>query len=204
MNRRTAGQYMIHYLLCIFQDFSKLFIGRLLKDPCFTFTYANARGRTDIWTHSWNADGLYVKVCGDKLQKDILIRNMIHIFIHAYNKENGISDMSETAGGRFHKKSYAETVQQFGMEYYYHNNHGYQIGEIPEEIYEKCMEIIEQYYDSIQTYLKHYNAYGANSLQLKKRNTYVMYQCPVCKEKIRGTGNLDIICARDSCAFELI
>lgn len=198
-----SGQEICKNLLCIYRDMAFYFTKTKLKDPCFSFTYAKGELRNK-WVHSWSNNRiLRVRVLSNSLDREKLLWNMIHILIHAYNGEYEISDMSDSLYGRYHKRSFKNSAHKFGIPTEYDKNYGYQISEIPEEIFEDCMRIIDGYYAEIQVYLNVYIKYVAPAPSTRNR-AYVTYQCPVCKRKVKAMDNAYLICGIDKCLFERV
>lgn len=198
---KMSNYYICQCLLNIFRDMSILFTRRQLKDPCFGLSIS--KKKRSFWTHSWSESGvLYVKAWADTLDCEAVMKNMIHIIIHTYNWENKISDMVKTSSG-FHKKGFKKTAQEFMINTVYDKNKGYLLAEIPDEVREDCMRIIKKYSTRIEKNLKAYML-QMEEASVSKRTSFVTYQCPICKKKIKAVDNSYVICGVDKVAFEKI
>lgn len=201
-NIKMSNQYICQYLLHIFRDLSILFTKTQLREPCFGISVSTIDRTT--WRHTWGgSDVLRVRAWTNTLEPEVLLENMLHMLIHTYNKQNGISDMGATSNGRFHRRAYGETAEKFGLQVLYDKAYGYQIEKIPEEIQEECMRTINRYYPEIQKYVSLYMTHMADTPDVKRRE-YVTYQCPICKKKIKAMDNSYVICGVDRVVFERI
>ena len=155
--------------------------------------------------HKFNKDGiLEVRMYPDNLDKESIIRNSIHIFIHIYNKSLGVDDMVNSGPG-YHKTPYMEMAREIGIQCKPPcKNYGYELPKkLPEQIVEEGMRVIDCYYSDLSAYLSLYRALIQPRFANKKE-TYVTYQCPVCKKAIIGIDNSHIICGTDNCEYEKV
>lgn len=203
MNIKEIDQSIFNYLVYIFRDLSILLYRNKLKEPYFQASHAISEKSN--WNHSFNAsERLCAKVQIEKLDKEVILYNMLHLLIHSYNKENGKRDMSKSAGGRYHRAEFAMEAHKIGITCRRDNNYGYQIESINVHVREECINIIERYYKNIEELLQLYFVIEDISESPRVRQSYIKYRCPVCKKVIKAVNGTYVICGVCNATFEKI
>lgn len=212
MNINALNQYICGYVLDIYRDFCILLERGKKNEPVFflrnfgnryTKDFENMNGRR--WAHSFEKNGkLCVYVPVEIYTKEDIIKNIIHILIHICNENQ---DIAESTNGKYHNKLFALKAQDFGIECEYTRNYGWIFHTIPGSLKEDGLRIINRYYDDLITYAKLYIAMErarSENLSPKSHNTYVTYECPICKKRIKASRDSKIICAVCETMFERI
>lgn len=102
---------------------------------------------------------------------------------------------------------FALKAQEFGIECEYSRNYGWNFETIPDSVKEDGLRIIDRYYDDLITYAKLYIAMErarSENLSPRTHNSYVTYECPVCKKRIKASRDSKVICAVCERLFERI
>ena len=202
MNINALNQYICGYVLDIYRDFCILLEREKKNEPLFflrnfgnryTKDFENMNGRR--WAHSFEKNGkLCVYVPVEIYTKEDIIKNIIHILIHICNENQ---DIAESTNGKYHNKLFALKAQEFGIECEYSRNYGWNFETIPDSIKEDGLRIIDRYYDDLITYAKLYIAMErarSENLSPRTHNSYVTYECPVCKNELKHHGIQKYMC----------
>lgn len=202
MNLKEIDSAIFNYLLRIYTDFSILIYKKCLEEPFFQASYTQKDKR--YWKHAYTpGNKMCVRVNIEKLNREEILINTLHILIHMENRKNGIADMSESAGGRYHKVAFAREANRIGVRCMHDKNYGYQIFQVSDELRHECLNITERYYKDIETYLRIYMAMKDTKRNLRPNisQSFVSYQCPACHKVIKATENSHIICGEDHVPF---
>lgn len=212
MNINALNQYILGYILEIYRDFCILLEREKKNEPIFflrnfgnryTKTCGIVNGKN--WAHRFERNGkLCVYVPVEIYRKEDIMKNIIHLLIHVCNESQ---DIAESTNGKYHKKLFALKAQEFGIECKYSKNYGWNFDTIPDSIREDGLRIIDRYYDDLISYTKLYIAMERarnENLSPTSHNSYVTYECPVCKKRIKASRDSKIICAVCERLFERI
>lgn len=195
-----SDRYICQCLLEMYRDLSIVLTGIKFSDPYIVLRRSKIK---KDWFHKWHETGiLHIQAWTSALEDEMILYNMLHIIIHAYNNEKGIADVAQSTS-RFHKKEYMRTARKLGATCAYEKSKGFYIDEISEEVREDCMRVIECYSTEIQLYLQTYKTY-VESKSKKTRPSYCIYECPVCKKRVKAIENTNIICGVDLVPYERI
>lgn len=199
IEKNIAAQNICQRLADIYCDFSILFLRRKIKIPYFILSVPTVEKQS--WTHFWNEEEeMIVKVRTCALSKETILENMLHIFIHMYNMDKGVDDMSFTLKGNYHRRHFQIGAKELGIITKHDKNAGYQIKTIPQMLKEECRNVVNRYYDDLE---KNLNIY-AGEKKVAKRRKYKVYQCPICMKKIHSLEDLNIICGECQVPYEKV
>lgn len=206
MNVNEIEKYIFNYLLDIYGDFCIMAFRKKMSEPVFQST--KDRRRADTWKHSVLStnERMYIKINIGALNREVIMKNIIHLLIHMKNQEEGICDIAEFANRGYHNIKFADAAKRRGIECRHEKNYGYQILKIPNEMKIECMNIINRYYTDIEDYLRIYDAVDniTSETNRSQDRQYATYKCPVCNKRIKAWKNAYIICGVDMVPFERI
>ena len=199
---RTAG-----YLEKIFRALNQDFFSGELEEPIITIqstprayghvTVAKAWKRKDDWRHELN-------IGAETLDRPIedVTATMLHEMVHLYNLAHGVQDCSR--GGMYHNKKFKDEAERRGLHIEHHEKYGWTITTPSDELLEY---IINQGWTEIRinrgstwnpppsTGGKAGNSgTGAGTGTAPKKSSTRKYICPCCKQSIRATKTVNIIC----------
>lgn len=199
---RTAG-----YLEKMFRALNQDFFDGELEEPIITIqstprayghvTVAKAWKRKDDWRHELN-------IGAETLDRPIenVTATMLHEMVHLYNLAHGVQDCSR--GGTYHNKRFKEEAERRGLHIEHHDRYGWTITTPSDQLLEY---IIEQGWTEIRinrgsswnpppsTGGKAGNGgTGTATGTAPKKSSTRKYVCPCCKQSIRATKTVNIIC----------
>lgn len=112
---------------------------------------------------------------------------LLHEMVHLYNIQNGIQDCSR--GNTYHNKKFRDAAIKRDLDITHHEKYGWTITKPTEALLDF---IIEQGWEDIQMYDQ--SRSGAEPNKTKKPSSTKKYQCPCCKNSVRATKQVNIIC----------
>lgn len=199
---RTAG-----YLEKMFRALNEDFFAGELEEPIITIqstprayghvTVAKTWKRKDEWRHELNLGA-------ETLDRPIenVAATMLHEMVHLYNLAHGVQDCSR--GGMYHNKRFKEEAERRGLHIEHHDKYGWTITTPSDQLLEY---ILEQGWTEIHinrgggwtpppsTGGKAGNSgTGTGTTAGPKKSSTRKYICPSCKQSIRATKTVNIIC----------
>ena len=199
---RTAG-----YLEKIFRALNADWFGGELEEPIITIqstpkayghvTVAKAWKRKDNWRHELNLGA-------EMLNRPIehVVATMVHEMVHLYNIAHNVQDCSR--GGMYHNRKFRDEAERRGLVIEHHEKYGWTITEPGDKLLEY---IIEQGWTEIcinrdgGTWTPPKNGgskageSGAEDGGEKpKRSSTRKLVCPCCKQSVRATKAVNILC----------
>jgi len=151
-----------------------------------------------------------INIAANGLNRNIenIVATLLHEMVHLFCYENGIQDTSNR--GVYHNQNFKKEAELRGLVICKHHKYGWTITEPSQDllIWIKSigLEEIPLYRWDGQTMG---NGTGANGgigggMTGKKKSSTRKYQCPCCKNSVRATKNLNIICGDCRCSYELV
>lgn len=196
---RTAG-----YLEKIFRALNADWWGGELEEPIITIqstprayghvTVAKTWKRKDEFRHELN-------IGAETLDRPIenVVATLMHEMVHLYNLAHGIQDCSR--GGIYHNRKFKEEAERHGLHIERHDTYGWTITEPTDELIEY---ILEQGWSEV---MMNRNlswtpppsggskaGNGGTATPPKSKSSTRKYQCPCCKNSVRATKTVNIIC----------
>lgn len=207
---RTAG-----YLEKIFRELNKDSFGGELEEPIITIqstsgayghvTVAKTWKRKDDWRHELN-------ISADYLQRPIenVVATMIHEMVHLYNIQHNIQDCSR--GGTYHNRKFKEEAEKHMIHIEKHDKYGWTLTSPTDELLEYIISKDWTEVDMGRGFMPSFRGASGNkgaeddqkpTTDTNKRNNSRRYQCPCCKNIVRATKDLNIICGDCNVEYEL-
>lgn len=200
---RTAG-----YLEKIFRAVNADWFGGELEEPIITIqSTPRAYGHVTV-SKIWKRKGEQrheLNIGAETLQRPIeeVVATIVHEAVHLYNLAHGVQDCSR--GGSYHNKRFKEEAERRGLVISHHPTYGWTITEPSEALIDY---IIAQGWSEIQVnrgggWTPPPSAGGkagnggtqtGGSTEPPKRSSTRKYVCPCCKQSIRATKAVNIIC----------
>lgn len=201
---RTAG-----YLEKIFRAVNTDWFGGELEEPIITIqSTPRAYGHvtvSKIWKQKGEERRHELNIGAETLQRPIeeVVATIVHEAVHLYNLAHDVQDCSR--GGSYHNKKFKEEAERRGLIISHHPTYGWTLTEPSEALIDY---IIEQGWSEIQmnrgggwcpppsTGGKAGNGgtQTGGSTEPPKRSSTRKYVCPCCKQSIRATKAVNIIC----------
>ncbi len=166
-----------------------------------------------IWRDSWDSYH-EINISAEYLNRPIenIIATLVHEMTHLYCMENNIKDTSN--GGRYHNKNFKKIAEEHGLKISY----GQYIGWSVTEPTENLMEVIKEYHLDTQFEYVRMGAYvqtggkggtdggldgtGGTGNPPKKKTSTRKYICPNCKNSVRATKDVNILCM--DCGLQMV
>ena len=198
---RTAG-----YLEKIFRALNTDWFGGELEEPIITIqstprayghvTVAKTWKRKNDWRHELNLGA-------ETLDRPIenVVATMMHEMVHLYNIAHKVQDCSR--GGAYHNKHFKEEAERRGLVIEHHPTHGWTLTEPGDELIDY---IIGQGWGEIYINRgqgwtppasggsKAGNGGAGNGQQPPKKSSTRKLVCPCCRQSVRATKAVNIIC----------
>ena len=197
---RTAG-----YLEKIFRTLNEHYFDSEIDEPVITIqSTPRAYGHVTVgkaWTRG--ADGEQrreLNIGAGTLDRPIenIVATMLHEMVHLIDLQEGIQDTSR--GGTYHNKRFKARAETVDLSISYDSRIGWSVTEPTEALIEY---IIEQGWNDIRmSRIDGYSArgIGGNSgatgtgTVTPKKTSSRKYVCPCCKNSVRATKDVNIIC----------
>ena len=204
---RTAG-----YLEKIFRALNADWFGGELEEPVITIqstprayghvTVAKTWRRKDEYRHELN-------IGAETLDRPIenVVATLMHEMVHLYNLAHGVQDCSR--GGIYHNRKFKEEAERRGLHIERHDTYGWTITEPTDALMEY---ILEQGWSEVMmnrgfswtpppsTGGKAGN--GGTVTPPKAKSSTRKYQCPCCKNSVRATKAVNILCG--DCMVQMV
>lgn len=190
---RTAG-----YLEKIFRAINTDWFGGELEEPIITIqSTPRAYGHVTV-AKIWKRKGEQrheLNIGAETLQRPIeeVVATITHEAVHLYNLAHGVQDCSR--GGSYHNKKFKEEAERRGLVISHHPTYGWTLTEPSEALIDY---IIAQGWTEIQMNRGGKAGNGSTqpggSIQPPKRSSTRKYQCPCCKNSVRATKTVNLIC----------
>lgn len=194
---RTAGA-----LEKIFRAVNADLFGGEVEEPIITIqSTPTAYGHCSVFK-TWQVKGEdrhELNISADYLNRPIenTVATLIHEMTHLLNLQRGIQDCSR--GGSYHNKRFKEEAEKHLIHIDYDPRIGYSVTSPTEELLEY---IINKGFEEIL--MNHGNGLaigisggksGGNGLTIgPKKSSTRKLQCPVCRNSVRATKTVNIIC----------
>lgn len=199
---RTAG-----YLEKIFRALNQDWFDGELEEPIVTIqSTPRAYGHVTV-SKVWKRKGEQrheMNIGAETLERPIedVVATIMHEAVHLYNLAHGAQDCSR--GGSYHNKRFKEEAERRGLVIFHHEKYGWTLTEPSEALVDY---IIQQGWTEIQMNRgggwcpppsvggKAGNT-GTNtgSTETPKKSSTRKYQCPCCKNSVRATKTVNLIC----------
>lgn len=199
---RTAG-----YLEKMFRALNAEYFGGELEEPIITIqstpgayghvTVAKTWRRKEDWRHELN-------IGAGTLERPIenVAATLLHEMVHLYNLARGVQDCSR--GGSYHNKKFKEEAEKRGLIIEHHPSYGWTITTPSDELMEF---ILDQGWSEISmnrgggwkpaggsgAKAGNGNTTGGAAYTPKKSSTRKL-QCPCCRNSVRATKAVRIMC----------
>jgi len=133
-----------------------------------------------------------------------VVSTLLHEMVHIYNLMNNIQDCSR--GNTYHNKKFKDKAESVGLLINHHDTYGWTITEPSDEL---ILYIADMGWNDIMMNRTEYTrisigtASGSNGIQVtgtpaaptaRKPSSTRKYICPKCKQSIRATKTVNIIC----------
>lgn len=211
---RTAG-----YLEKIFRALNADWFSGELEEPIITIqstprayghvTVAKVWKRKDQQRHELN-------IGAETLERPIeeVVSTIMHEAVHLYNLAHGVQDCSR--GGSYHNKRFKEEAERRGLVISHHPQYGWTLTEPSEALIDY---IIDKGWTEIQmnrgggwypppsTGGKAGDSSTGTGTQIPKtpkRSSTRKYQCPCCKNSVRATKAVNILCGDCMVKMEVV
>ena len=195
----------------MFDLFNDHFYACELARPAITVSPDGGRGAYGWCTvyEIWQANGQAyreINICAEYINRPIsdVAATMLHEMAHLYNLTHGIKDVSNN--GYYHNKKFKETAEAHGLEIGHHKKYGWTITSPSLQL----LDFIErQGWTAIQmtegspwdsmtgtgtgSGTSNGKQPGAEK-PTKKPSSTRKYICPCCKNSVRATKTVNIIC----------
>lgn len=199
---RTAG-----YLEKIFRAINADWFGGELEEPIITIqSTPRAYGHvtiSKIWKSKGEERRHELNIGAETLQRPIenVVATMMHEAVHLYNLAHGVQDCSR--GNTYHNKRFKEEAERRGLAIEHHPTYGWTITEPSEALIDY---IISQGWTEISmnrgggwtppasTGGKAGNGGTDAGAAAPKRSSTRKYVCPCCKNSVRATKAVNLIC----------
>lgn len=201
---RTAG-----YLEKIFRALNNDWFGGELEEPIITIqSTPRAYGHvtvSKIWKSKGEERRHELNIGAETLQRPIenVVATIMHEAVHLYNLAHGVQDCSR--GNTYHNKRFKEEAERRGLIIEHHPTYGWTITEPSERLIDY---IIAQGWSEIMmnrgggwtppasTGGKAGNGgtQTGGSTEPPKRSSTRKYVCPCCKNSVRATKAVNLIC----------
>lgn len=201
---RTAG-----YLEKMFRTINRDWFGGELEEPIITIqstprayghvTVGKAWRRKEDWRHELNMGA-------GTLDRPIeeVVGTLVHEMVHLYNIAHGVQDCSR--GGMYHNKRFKEEAERRGLEIDHHEKYGWTITRVSEAMFEYILEqgwseIAINRGGGVWTPPPSGGSKAGNNGQggeveppAPKKSSTRKLQCPCCKNSVRATKAVRIMC----------
>lgn len=131
-----------------------------------------------------------------------IVATMLHEMVHIYCMDNGIQDTSR--GYKYHNKKFKEEAEKRDLEISHHESYGWTITNPTDRLIEFCLEndladIKVVRLDAITDFLPPKKPKAGRDEEndgepTTRRSSTRKYQCPCCKNSVRATKDLSLIC----------
>ena len=199
---RTAG-----YLEKMFRALNQRFFDGELEEPIITIqSTPRAYGHVTV-AKTWkrkDEDRHELNIGAESLNRPIeeITATMVHEMVHLYNIAHGIQDCSR--GGTYHNKKFRDEAERRGIHVSHHEKYGWTITEPSEElidfiITEGWTEIDINRGSASWTWTPPKSGGGKDGSTTggdpaPKKSSTRKYQCPKCKNSVRATKEVNLIC----------
>lgn len=217
MKETTKMSRIAGYLEKIYREIDKDSFGGVLETPIITIqstpgayghvTVHRTWKRKEDWAHELN-------ISADWLTRPIeeVVATMIHEMVHIYNIQYGIQDCSR--GGSYHNRKFKEEAEKHMIRVEKSEKYGWTITSPTDELLEYIMD--KGWGEILTGKNPLYGLLGVSGgkgtgatikptedgKEPRKGNSR-RYQCPKCKNIVRATKDLNIICGDCNVDFEL-
>lgn len=208
---RVAG-----YLEKIFRLLNKQYFENTLSIPVITIqSTPNAYGHVSV-TERWEVNGEMKKelnIGAGTLERHIeeVIATMVHEMVHLYCAQKDIKDTSRNY--TYHNKKFKEEAEKRGLIIEHHEKYGWTITKPGDDIIQFCIDN-----DLVDIKINRMEFYGIPPIggsgekgtdgngtgKPKAKSSTRKYQCPHCKQSIRATKEVNIICGNCMVKMEVV
>lgn len=223
MKETTKMSRAVGQLEMMFRELNKDKFDGTLPSPIITVTATpNAYGhcsRRKIWRVKDGAT-YEINIAADTMARPIekVKATLLHEMIHLYCRENDIQEVSR--GGTYHNKRFAEIAERVGLEvgydkkYGYHTHAGDDIGLLEYALSKGWTELLIQKPQGVDLaeLIKRLGQIESgeettgteSGEKTKKPSSTRKYQCPCCKNSVRATKEINIICGDCKMKMEVV
>lgn len=200
-NTGTSLKSVIESLEKIFDKFNKEYFESKLSKPVITVSPDTTRGAYG-WCTTWKAwkdgktDGYYeINMCAEHLNRSFqeTCGTLLHEMIHLFNLQNGIKDCSR--GGTYHNKCFKTAAEEHGLIVEAHSKYGFAITKLNPEAEAFVSSWGENAFDLYRD--------KSSKKKSTKQSSTRKYVCPCCRNIIRATKEVRVICSDCEVEFEL-
>lgn len=203
---RTAG-----YLEKIFRSLNNRYFNGELEEPVITIqSTPKAYGHVTVYKKWHRADGEEkheLNIGAGTLDRPIesVVATMLHEMVHLWNIKEGIKDCSR--GGTYHNKKFKEAAKARDLSISYNERIGWSVTEPTDSLIDF---IIEQGWEDIQMGRSEGYSSGSDNNKggpkttdtdgtsetgtSKRTSSTRKLACPKCKQSVRATRSVNIIC----------
>ena len=216
MKQLTNYQRVSGYLVKVFKAINTEYFEGQLETPEITIqSTIGAYGHvttTKVWVDSKNEVARYeLNVGADYLTRPIenVVATLIHEATHLYCMQNGIKDTS--MNGIYHNKRFKEVAESKGkLSISKHERYGWTVTEPTENTIQFCIDngfediqITRQTTYSFISIGGDKSADGHKTTKPVNRNSHsIKWVCPCCRDSVRSTKVVNIICGDCGVPFE--
>lgn len=204
MKPLTNYQRVVQYLNKIFKAINEHYFDNQLDYPTITIqTSRSAYGHvttSKVWLSEEDKFSYELNIGAEYIARPIenVCATLIHEAVHLFCLKNGIKDTSNR--GIYHNKRFFEIATKKDLEIEHHPKYGYSITKPTIELLMFCEE---NGFEDIQilrcggfdlSFPKGKDGESQGTAGTTKPSSTRKYQCPKCKNSVRATKDLSIIC----------
>lgn len=200
MKKLTSYNRVTQYLVKIFKTINERYFNGELEIPTLTVQSSKtAYGyvtTSKVWLAGEDKFTYELNIGAEYLARPIenICATLIHEGIHLYCLKNGIKDTSNR--GIYHNKHFRDIAVTKDLEIEHHSKYGYSITKPTIELVTFCEEMG---FEDIQIqrgggFDLSLISKGTTPKTSPKTSSTRKYQCPKCKNSVRATKDLSIIC----------